>query len=179
MKINEVIVEASPDEDLRQEVLDTIGHPARDPHYRYVDVNAVVNKAKPHYNKTKVTKGRAVHIAMQELYPELENGPMGDDNDSNKKKRRGQRDATKTDLGGDTGYVTRDKTGSDGRSLQHDRYYNDDGSDLFPGISNAIKKAGDAVVGSVPGAKELAQYAKRGKTAFKRGYNRQLPTLKK
>ena len=178
MKINEVIVEASPDEDLRQEVLDTIGHPSRDPYYRYVDVNAVVNKAKPHYNKTKVTKGRAVHIAMQELYPELENGPVGDDNDS-KKKRRGQRDATKTDLGGDTGYVTRDKTGSDGRSLQHDRYYNDDGSELFPGISNAIKKAGDAVRGAVPGAEELTQYAKRGTKAYKRGFNAKIPSLKK
>lgn len=178
MKINEVIVEASPDEDLRQEVLDTIGHPSRDPYYRYVDVNAVVNKAKPHYNKTKVTKGRAVHIAMQELYPELENGPVGDDNDS-KKKRRGQRDATKTDLGGDTGYVTRDRTGSDGRSLQHDRYYNDDGSDLFPGISNAIKKAGDAVRGAVPGAEELTQYAKRGTKAYKRGFNAKIPSLKK
>ena len=178
MKINEVIVEASPDEDLRQEVLDTIGHPSRDPYYRYVDVNAVVNKAKPHYNKTKVTKGRAVHIAMQELYPELEIGPVDDNNDS-KKKRRGQRDATKTDLGGDTGYVTRDRTGSDGRSLQHDRYYNDDGSELFPGISNAIKKAGDAVRGSIPGAEELTQYAKRGTKAYKRGFNAKIPSLKK
>lgn len=75
--------------------------------------------------------------------------------------------------------ATRDRIGSDGRELQHDRYYKDDGSDLFPGISGAIKKAGDAVIGSVPGAKELSQYAKKARTAFARGYNTNIPSNRK
>ena len=174
MRINEIILVESADEDLRQEVLDTIGYPNRDPYYRSVDVNLVVQRAKPYYNKTKVTKGRAVHLAMQELYPELENGPKG--NDSNKLKRdTGQSDVTKFNKGADTGMIKR-SAGWDDTSHGHLRTA--DPADDPTGIKTALKKAGDVAKSSIPGASELSSFADKLKRGFKKGQNSSIPSLK-
>jgi len=75
--------------------------------------------------------------------------------------------------------IDRDRTDTIGRSLQHDRYYKDDGTELFPGVSGFVKQTGDAIKGSLPGAKELSDYLKKATTGFKRGFNTKLPTNKK
>lgn len=174
MRINEIILVENADEDLRQEVLDTIGHPNRDPYYRSVDVNLVVQRAKPYYNKTKVTKGRAVHLAMQELYPDLENGPKGDSSNI-KKQRSGQSDVTKFNKDADTGVVKR-SAGWDDTSHGHLRTA--DPADDPTGLKTALKKAGDVAKSTIPGASELSGFADKLKKGFKKGQSSSMPTLK-
>jgi len=174
MKINEIILVESADEDLRQEVLDTIGHPNRDPYYRSVDVNLVVQRAKPYYNKTKVTKGRAVHLAMQELYPELENGPK-DNNSRNTKRNTGQSDVTKFNKGADTVMVTRSAGWND---TSHGHLRTTDPADDPIGIKTALKKAGDVAKSTIPGASELSGFADKLKRGFKKGQSSSMPSLK-
>ena len=174
MIINEIVLVENAVEDLRQEVLDTIGYPNRDPYYRSVDVDLVIQYAKPHYRKTQVTKGRAVHLAMQELYPELENSPKN--NDSNKLKRdTGQSDVTKFNKDADTGMVKR-SAGWDDTSHGHLRTA--DPADDPTGIKTALKKAGNVAKSSIPGASELSSFADKLKRGFKKGQSSSMPSLK-
>lgn len=183
MKIKEIILEDKPVDKskipaetvnavLRQEVIDKIGDP-RHPAYREVNVDNVVQKAKPYYMKPMIGKGLAVDKAFDDLYPNIER-PTG-------KKPKKSAEPTKKQ---DSDDYRKDRIG---RTLKHQRYYNTrddepskdlDTSTIDSTIAGVAGKAKDIAYSTIPGAEELGKAASIGVSAFKKGMNFSLPSNK-
>lgn len=186
MRINEIIIEADAVEKtklpaetitslLTQEVIDKIGQP-RNPAYRSVNVDAVVQKAKPYYMQPTISKGLAVDKAFDDIYPNLERP-------STKKSPKASAQQTAT-AGSKTDQLRKDAMG---RTLRHQRYYGakdvqdktpSDTTGIDQSVADIVQKGKDIAYATIPGAEELGKAASLAKSSFNKGKSVKLPSNK-